>query len=492
MKKAISLLLALITLLCLAACTPKATAGTDEKTNPAKTVETASAVTETSTAVETAETAETTAVTETPEMTEEEKLAKKLNNTATLTEDDLDVIHVGLYTFTLPDGRKIGWEGSSVLPVKDGESENVTFLVSFQNSGKDSGGREGVRYVIYTGDSIVNRLTEDYFYGISVTDTDDRITATNWNIIEHEDGTVSLKNVSSGLYLALSNEGDGFTEVSPNTAGAVVNFKMDLVSEGTSCFHQTISEKGNIVLRTNDKILTRAKLDYTRQAKWVNDLQTAYETYWDLTDYRVWESIIVRVYRPEPYFGYIYSSWNVISFDLSSAIEDLGKMAKRDKEGINDWNFCLMHEMGHMFDSYRCWDFEAEFCTNFKVAYNLTANADVGASAATAGFSYGKCFDGAHIKDMWNTCKRMTKSTGYNLDRHLYIFVDYAERIGWEHVREAYHEMQALENQWGYSRHESYDLLCNTIAKYAPDDLNVNDTMKSGELEVVLDHIDNM
>ncbi len=421
--------------------------------------------------------------TPTPTPTPVDPLEKKKNNTATKTEDDLDVIHVGLYEFALADGRKLAYTADGKLTLVSAEtSENTEFLVSFQNAGTDKTGRAGVRYILYCGDS-VSKSVYCLNNSLSVKDSTDNNMSYNWNIEEHEDGTVSLRNVSNKRYIIVdSDKPEG--SMAPD-ATAQKDFKMNLISEGTSCFHQTISEKGNVILRINDKVKVRGDMSYERQAKLANDLQIAYETYYELTDYLVWDSIIARVYRSEPYFGYIYPNWNVISFDLTSAIQDLGKAVLRDDLGINDWNFCLLHEMGHMFDAYRGWKFHAEFCTNMKVAYVLYKNSDVDARAATSGYSYKDCFDGAHIKDMWNKIPVMTSSTGFNLDRLLYIFVSYAETIGWDNVKKAYHEIQHLPTQ-ETDKYKCFELFTNTMAKYAPNNLNVKDTMKEGELDIVL------
>ena len=418
------------------------------------------------------------------ELTPEQLLAKKRNNTASSTQEDLNVIPVGLYEFVLADGRKLAYEGMDVKLVGADVTENTQFLVSFQNAGTDSTGRAGVRYVIYAGDSVEKSL---YCPGATVClkESNDRLSNYNWRFIENEDGTVQFKFLSGSTVKLLEVTESGALACSnQGVAKGETNFKMNLISEDIKSYEQYISEKGDIVLRVSSMV----KLKDARFQKLANDMQVAYETYYELTNFLPYESIIIRVYQNEPYFGYVYQGWNVISFNVKNAISDLGNILGRDKLDINDWNFCLLHEMGHMFDWGRGWRFHGEFATNMKVAYVLYANKDVGASAATSGYSYKKCFDGDTIVDMWNTCPKMTEATGFNLDRVLYVFVSYAQSVGWDNVKKAYQEIQAMETQ-ERNAVKCLELFTDTMAKHAPDNEHVKDRFQEGEWEMIVEEI---
>jgi hypothetical protein len=405
---------------------------------------------------------------------------KKLYNTETSTEEDLNVIPVGLYEFVFEDGRKLAYTKRQLEIVDGSTTENTQFLVSFQNAGTDSGGRKNVRYILYTGDSVERSVFAAAAGALSIQASDDPNKGFWWYIEENEDGTVILKSKSGTTTKALSINENGKLALSFKGN----SLKMNLITKELKTFKQVISEKGDIIMRMSSKV----KLTDKRLKKLTNDMQVAYDTFYEMTNYLAHESIVIRVYQEERYYGYILRGWNVISFNLGNAIDDLGNIRGRDNEGINDWNFCLLHEMGHMFDDYRGWNFHGEFATNMKVAYVLYANLDVGAAAATAGYGYKTCFKGNEIVNMWNTCPRMTSSTGFNLDRVLYVFVSYAEEIGWDNVKKAYHEIQAMPTQES-DQVKCLDLFTNTMAKYAPGNKHVKDCFKAGEWEIIIEEI---
>ena len=98
----------------------------------------------------------------------------------------------------------------------------------------------------------------------------------------------------------------------------------------------------------------------SRLQKWANDLETAYHSFYELTNYKPYDTIIVEGYKSCEYLGYVVTGSNVIHIDSDFLYEDLTKMAARK----NDWNFCALHEMGHIFHHGRPWNFESEMMTD--------------------------------------------------------------------------------------------------------------------------------
>lgn len=495
MKRFFALFLALLMLASLCACSGGSGSSSDNKTTqntpsaPATSVETPSSsapegstptpAVSTPTPLPSTPTVQPSTSSDTPV----DPLAKKMNNQETSTEDDLDVIHVGIYEFVTEDGKKLGYDGSTVsfYSSEDSANANTQFLVSFQNAGTNSTGRAAVKYVIYAGDSVAKSL---YCIGdnLSVNDSNDRLSNYQWNIKEYEDGSVALYALNPRKYLQSTEAGVSFN-YSDSQPG--IHLQMNLITEEITSFIQIISEKGDIVMRYSDKLRSRAKIPYERMVKLTNDMQVARDSYYEMTDFLPYETIVIRIYQKEPYFGYVYGGWNVISFNLDNALSDLAHLPKRDKLDINDWNFCLLHEMGHMFDYGRAWRFYGEFSNNFKLAQVLHMNSDVGAAAAVSEKPTNMCYKGDEIKEMWNTIPAMTSTTGFNLNRLLYLFVDYAETIGWDNVSLAYKEIQAMPTQISGEK-KRFELFTSTMAKYAPNNLNIKDTFAEGELELIL------
>ncbi len=363
------------------------------------------------------------------------------------TEEGIDVLPVGKYKITFSDGTVLSYDGTAITT----NGENFDFSLQFQNSGKDSSGK--VKYMFIPGDTLVQAVAVSG-NSAKITTLNDRSNSQLWRLEKNDDGTYMIyTDYGTTKYLCLSKE-DGKIYLKPkDTEGFEYNIKLDLISAGNATWDQYISEKGNIILRVNKNIYKMSMLDKERFEKLVNDLQSLYETYQDLTSFTPYESIVVKIYQEEKYFAYVVGGWNTINFNFMDAVADLKRMGQRTKlYEANDWNFCLMHEMGHMFDLNRGWRFDGESATNIKVAYALWANLDKKAVAAQSGYSYKQYFDGNTISETWKSEPPMTltdgKTLGEKVSRTCYIFSTYAlNEIGWEAFRSAYHEINALNSQ---------------------------------------------
>lgn len=171
-----------------------------------------------------------------------------------------------------------------------------------------------------------------------------------------------------------------------------------------------------------------------RLQKWANDLQMAYYSFYELTGYLPYDRITVEAYLPCKYTGFVFNGQSVIHIDDRFIRGDLAKMARRD----NDWNFCALHEMGHLFDTDRPWAFEGEAMTDIKVAYVLEVN---GATANLAEYEVERCYRGA---DIINAYAAMSGdlSQGYDIFACAHRFLQIKEDIGWGPFKQAFHTLQ--------------------------------------------------
>ena len=175
-----------------------------------------------------------------------------------------------------------------------------------------------------------------------------------------------------------------------------------------------------------------------RLQQWANDLEMAYYSYYDLTGFIPYSTIIVEAYKPvDGYFAYVLPGSNVIRVDSGHIYDDLAKMAVRE----GDWNFALLHEMGHMFDR-AAWKFEAEVLTDMKIPYVLEMN---GAGAAPAEYDAYTCFYGMEVMDAYAGL-----GAGFAQNYDVYSialrFMEIKEDIGWEPFRQTF---RALGDTYG-------------------------------------------
>ena len=83
-------------------------------------------------------------------------------------------------------------------------------------------------------------------------------------------------------------------------------------------------------------------------------LEIAYGKFAELTAHTPFRDIIVEAYRPGEYLGWVFPGSNIIHIQRDFVYEDMAKLQSRP----DDWNFCALHEMGHMFDFDKPWNFE--------------------------------------------------------------------------------------------------------------------------------------
>ncbi len=178
-------------------------------------------------------------------------------------------------------------------------------------------------------------------------------------------------------------------------------------------------------------------ISVVRLQRWADQLEIAYDTFQELTGFRPFLNITVEAYKPSPYSGYagwVYPGRNTIYVDPQFLRQDLARMSRRR----TDWNFCVLHEMGHIFDYDKPWNFEAELLTDLKVAYVLEVN---NAAAAPAEFDAATCFYGADIAQAYARLSR-DFSKEYDIFGCAKRFLDIKDQIGWEPFRNTFHYLQ--------------------------------------------------
>ncbi len=283
-----------------------------------------------------------------------------------------------------------------------------------------------------------------------------------WSIKANTNGTYSFLSAVNESYclgfsngkavLQLRNEGDKSQEW----------YAVATVDSSPKNYLKYTSHGGIVELRLPldiTKVITDARLQ-----QWANDLETAYYTYEELTGYRPYESIIVKAYEPitkyENVLAYVYDNNNIIYVDSNFLPTDLAKMSKR----VNDWNFCLLHEMGHMFDNGRPWNFEAEVMTDLKVPYVLERN---GAGAELSQFGDGSVRYG---KDIMLSYKAMSGdlSKEYDIFALAYKFMQIKEKIGWEPFKSTFHTLQTNASLYNnYTKQQKFQLFIDNLSKFS-------------------------
>lgn len=222
----------------------------------------------------------------------------------------------------------------------------------------------------------------------------------------------------------------------------------------------------------------------SRLQEWANNLEKAYFSFYDLTNYKPFDYIRVEAYKPftkHTYaMGYVLNGVNIIYVDSDLFLKDLAKMANRE----NDWNFCVLHEMGHMFDFDRPWNFEAEAMTDIKISYVLEQHS-AGAELSSTGnesVRYGK--------DIMKSYKQMqgNLSVEYDIFACAYKFLQIKEQIGWEPIKQAFHKLQSEEALYKQmSQTQKFETFVNTISDYS--NKNIKEYFTTAEWNSIIEEL---
>jgi hypothetical protein len=215
---------------------------------------------------------------------------------------------------------------------------------------------------------------------------------------------------------------------------------------------------------------------------WADRLAQAYNAFYQLTGYLPFQNITVEAYKPAPnpgYAGWVYPHSNTIHIDRTFLYRDLAKMNIRRE----DWNFCALHEMGHMFDFGKPWTFEPELMTDLKVAYVMEK---CNASAAPSEFAASVCFCGKEIARAYDRLGG-DFSKNYNIFGCAKRFLDIKDQIGWMPFQNAFHYLQ--QNSIAYakiSEPEKFLLFVKTLSNCSGREIQAY--FSSNEWNTILRH----
>ena len=236
---------------------------------------------------------------------------------------------------------------------------------------------------------------------------------------------------------------------------------VDDVYKDVRRYHRSESEE-SLKERINDRLQLFAETT-----------QIVYEDLIELTGFVPYNHLFVIAYEKQPVMaGVNGNDCNIYvnhSHDNESGgawfTDDMIKMWRRWTDGKLDYNFGILHEMGHMFDWGRGWNFESEMQTDFKASYVLFKhrNEDLGAWAAPSEYAFNEIFNidtidtGAYHGLDRNpmNCRKVTVrgveyyqfNYGIYRSAQMYVsFIKYCEKTeglkGFEAMKEMFHWFQ--------------------------------------------------
>ena len=240
-------------------------------------------------------------------------------------------------------------------------------------------------------------------------------------------------------------------------------------------FVRTYSKGGVVELQMPPDIIRVVSAD--RLQLMADRLEIAYGKFAELTAHTPFRDIIVEAYKPGIYAGWVYPNSNIIHIDVNFLYEDLAKLQERPE----DWNFCALHEMGHMFDFDKPWNFEPELMTDLKVAYVLEKT---GGCAELADAGKGVFYYGTDIVQAYRGLGEDFSYT-YEIFGCVTRFLDIKAKVGWTPFWHTFHYLQEQSHTYaGISRQEKLGLFAHCLSHYSGE--NVRAWFTDGEWNAIL------
>lgn len=375
-----------------------------------------------------------------------DKYGKSVKTNAVTLSIKLSTINAGIYSFcNLKTGTYLSASNNTLKLSKTAKNWNL----------KSSG--ENDFYVYSNGSDLLLDIHNAYIAEGTTVKLWQKTgyNVQRWKIAKNPNGTYSFISAANNKYCLGFKNGKAVLQ-KRSKANKAQEWK---AANNTTKFYRSVLSKGKIIELQLPLNITKV-ISTSRLQKWANDLETAYYSFYDLTNYKPYKNIVVEAYKPCKYIGYVIDGSNIIHIDNEFIYDDLKKMSARK----NDWNFCALHEMGHMFDYGRSWNFEAEVMTDFKLAYVLEKN---GAEAAPSEFGASTTFKGKEIINAYKTLGSGF-SKQYNIFGLAERFLKIKNDIGWSPIKKTFHYMQKNNKTYvGLSNAKRFEKFISLLSSYS-------------------------
>ena len=295
------------------------------------------------------------------------------------------------------------------------------------------------------------------------------------------DGYARLINKEQGKALAIQKGKVVLTDAADGDDAQL--FKIEKAAKSDR-FDQYTSKKGNIVIRVPFEF-TEVKRNYLTpefMQLFADHFQEAYEAEVALTGYVPYDVIVIDGWQDQNIVAGVVDNYNTIIVDKGFMKTEMTLMPLRLKFlEIYDMSFALLHEMGHMFDSQRAWNFESEAWTDLKLCYVIYKMTEDHKS--TDGFVFGcapadyrsskECFTYERLAECLNIhAKKGAMVTVYGFYGAAREFLLMAYDFGWDPFIKTFHYFQDNGyTQQSFERWEKFTIFVEKLTEYSGVDI---------------------
>lgn len=281
-----------------------------------------------------------------------------------------------------------------------------------------------------------------------------------WTVSKNPNGTYSFLHTADKRYCLGFQGGQAVLQLRRDNAPMQEWVAKDISDTVTREYLCCVSKGGVVELQMPldiYRVVSPARLQLM-----ADRLEIAYDWFGKLTGHRPFRDVIVEAYKTcsENYAGWVYPDSNIIHIKVDFLYGDMEKLYARP----DDWDFCALHEMGHMFDFGKPWNFEPELMTDLKVAYVLEKT---GGCAELADAGKGVFYYGTDIVQSYRGLGEDFSET-YDIFACVTRFLDIKAQVGWTPFRQTFHYLQEQSRAYAnISRQEKLELFATCLSHYS-------------------------
>ncbi len=229
---------------------------------------------------------------------------------------------------------------------------------------------------------------------------------------------------------------------------------------------------------------------------WVNWMQEAVDAEVTLTGFRPYDIFVFSGWEELGYVAGVSDNYNFINANVGFMKSEMSNVAKRaERLNIMDMSFGMLHELGHMFDSQRGWNFESEAWTDLKLCYviwKLTEDHKESDGlvfgCASADYQAGTCFTYETMAEGLNIhAHKGAMETVYGFFAAARLFLLMAYDFGWDPFIKTFHWYQDNGyTQNSFERWERFTTFVDKLSEFSGKDIK-NDYLSENNWKVFED-----
>ena len=395
----------------------------------------------------------------------------------------------GVYNIETLDGKKVSVDNTNKFVLDYKKAENARFTFHIKERIED--GMKYRYYAIYLGDNETRivKISNVLPKKAKLVVENDGYNAKDkglWTVENYEDGSCRLVPMMSHsempICLAVLEDGTvGLAERDENAKNQL--FKITKAGAHPE-YEEFASDKGEVFVRIPYSFTEKRDgvgLTDEFMKDWTNWMQEAVDAEVELTGFRPYDIFVISGWEELGYVAGVSDNYNFINANVGFMRSEMYNVAQRAKKlNIMDMSFGMLHELGHMFDSQRGWNFESEAWTDLKLCYviwKLTedhkATDGLVFGCASADYSAGTCFTYETMAEGLDIhAHKGAMETVYGFFAAARLFLLMAYDFGWDPFIKTFHWYQDNGyTQSSFERWERFTTFVDKLSEFSGKDI---------------------